>query len=812
MKFPVKYIENNLVLNTDGEWYAYFEINPYSYSFLSDEKKEQTAEMIKSIIAAAGEGSMQLLMVAGESSISNVQESGKTYITGPLADAAMQRIDEQTDALTEMVGSNQTDYRFYAGFRLISDAPADIKNIIRQAVEGLVNWYYSANEKLAGDFTSVSSLEVRRYEALAYNIEKKLSRLCSIRSCSTSDTGYIIEHIYGCTGTAYEDYHYEPKLKQLKQNTLVKKYDIIRLTGCAITEHGRYLEIDRDHDKQYVSYLTINEITDELDFPGNEILYYGQEHFDFPVSVSMNIEAVPNMESKSIIRKKKAELDDLDNNAYSSGHRGSGSLQAALDDADELADYLDKSKDCVYKLSYIVRVSAASLDELNSRCDIITDYYSTIKLVRPYGDQLGLHGEFIPSSKRYINDYIQYVKSDSVASLGFGASHQLGEPDGIYIGYNIDTDRNVYIKPWLAAQGVKGSITNALSAAFLGSLGGGKSFSNNLLVYYSVLFGARAVILDPKSERGGWKDRLTDISDNINIVNITNEDMNRGMLDPYVIMPDVKDAEALALDILTYLTGITIRDSDRFTRLRNAVKTVSGMDARGLLKVIDVLRIDAEPAAKAIADHIEAFADYDIAHLLFSDGSAVRTIDLAGELNIIQVADLILPDKGTSPENYTAVEMISVAVLMTLSSFCLEFIKSDREIFKIVDIDEAWSYLQVAQGRALANKLVRAGRAMNAGIYFCTQNAADLGGEDIRNNIGLKFAFRSTDIEEIKNTLEFFGLDPDDEGCQKRLKSLENGQCLMQDIYGHTGVLQFHPVFADLFDAFDTRPPVKQGG
>ena len=74
----------------------------------------------------------------------------------------------------------------------------------------------------------------------------------------------------------------------------------------------------------------------------------------------------------------------------------------------------------------------------------------------------------------------------------------LGERDGIYLGYNVDTDQNVYVQPAKAAQGVKGSVTNALSGAFLGSLGGGKSLSFNLLTYYAVLNGAQALILDPE--------------------------------------------------------------------------------------------------------------------------------------------------------------------------------------------------------------------------------------------------------------------------------------------------------------------------
>ncbi len=37
--FPIKYIENNLVFNHDGECFAYYELTPYNYSFLSPEMK-----------------------------------------------------------------------------------------------------------------------------------------------------------------------------------------------------------------------------------------------------------------------------------------------------------------------------------------------------------------------------------------------------------------------------------------------------------------------------------------------------------------------------------------------------------------------------------------------------------------------------------------------------------------------------------------------------------------------------------------------------------------------------------------------------
>ncbi|MBF2386006.1 ATP-binding protein, partial [Listeria seeligeri] len=147
-------------------------------------------------------------------------------------------------------------------------------------------------------------------------------------------------------------------------------------------------------------------------------------------------------------------------------------------------------------------------------------------------------------------------------------------------------------------------------------------------------------------------------------------------------------------------------------------------------------------------------------------------------------------------------------MMIVISSFALKFIQTDRATFKIVDLYEAWTFLQVAQGKTLANKLVRAGRAMNAAVYFVTQNTDDLLDEKMKNNIGMKFAFRSTDINEIEKTFQFYGIEKTDENVD-RIKNLDNGECLFQDIWGRTGVVKFDAVFDDLFRAFDTRPPLE---
>ena len=811
--FPIKYIDNNLVWNKDNEVFAYYELIPYNYSFLSAEQKFIVHDSFRQLIAQSREGKIHALQIATESSIRSKQEQSKKLVTGKLKEVACQKIDEQTEALVSMIGDNQVDYRFFLGFKLmVTEEQLNLKNIKKSVWLTFTEFLHEVNHTLMNDFVSMPNDEINRYMKMEKLLENKISRRFKVRRLEIHDFGYLMEHLYGRDGIAYEDYEYQLPKKKLQKETLIKYYDLIRPTRCVIEESQRYLRLEHEDKESYVSYFTVNAIVGELDFPSSEIFYFQQQQFTFPVDTSMNVEIVENRKALTTVRNKKKELKDLDNHAYQAGSETSSNVVDALDSVDELETDLDQSKESMYKLSYVIRVSAPDLDELKRRCDEVKDFYDdlNVKLVRPAGDMLGLHSEFLPASKRYINDYVQYVKSDFLAGLGFGATQQLGETTGIYMGYSVDTGRNVYLQPSLASQGVKGTVTNALASAFVGSLGGGKSFCNNLLVYYAVLFGGQALLLDPKSERGNWKEMLPEIAHEINIVNLTSDKDNAGLLDPFVIMKNVKDAESLAIDILTFLTGISSRDGEKFPVLRKAVRAVTQSEKRGLLHVIEELRKEDTAISRNIADHIDSFTDYDFAHLLFSDGTVENAISLDNQLNIIQVADLVLPDKDTTFEEYTTIELLSVSMLIVISTFALDFIHSDRSIFKIVDLDEAWAFLNVAQGETLSNKLVRAGRAMQAGVYFVTQSSGDVSKESLKNNIGLKFAFRSTDINEIKQTLEFFGIDKDDENNQKRLRDLENGQCLLQDLYGRVGVVQIHPVFEELLHAFDTRPPVQR--
>ena len=70
-------------------------------------------------------------------------------------------------------------------------------------------------------------------------------------------------------------------------------------------------------------------------------------------------------------------------------------------------------------------------------------------------------------------------------------------------------------------------------------------------------------------------------------------------------MKNVKDAESLAIDILTFLTGISSRDGEKFPVLRKAVRSVTQSDSRHDARA--VRRAHHGAAVHAGDAHLRAF-------------------------------------------------------------------------------------------------------------------------------------------------------------------------------------------------------------
>lgn len=226
MAYPIKYIENNLVWNRDGECFAYYELIPYNYSFLSPEEKYQVHDSFRQLIAQNRDGKIHALQISTESSVKATQERSKEEVTGKLKEIAYEKIDQQTDALISMIGEHQVDYRFFIGFKLLlNDQEFSMKNLTKEAKTAFADFIHDVNHKFMGDFASMSNDEIWRFQKMEKLLENKISRRFKIRKLEKDNFGYLIEHLYGQTGIAYEDYEYHLSKKKLDNETLIKYYD-----------------------------------------------------------------------------------------------------------------------------------------------------------------------------------------------------------------------------------------------------------------------------------------------------------------------------------------------------------------------------------------------------------------------------------------------------------------------------------------------------------------------------------------------------------------------------------------------------------
>ena len=153
MAYPIKYIENNLVFNHDGECFAYYELLPYNYSFLSPEQKYQVHDSFRQLIAQNRDGKIHALQISTESSIRAAQERSKQEVTGKLKDVACTKIDAQTEALISMIGENQVDYRFFIGFKLIvTEEKVSLDSMKKSAFLTFKEFLNEVNHTLMNDF------------------------------------------------------------------------------------------------------------------------------------------------------------------------------------------------------------------------------------------------------------------------------------------------------------------------------------------------------------------------------------------------------------------------------------------------------------------------------------------------------------------------------------------------------------------------------------------------------------------------------------------------------------------------------------
>ena len=854
MKFPVKYIEDNLIINDKDQVWAYFKIEGFSYDFLDfNQKKDPFFKQINLLNNLGLD--MHFLSIPHPTDIEgilkdtiseidfkefSIKDNGKSFIKQTM---------EQL--LVENERNETSEYYDYIGIQL---DPEKNRYVAGNMALELIRKSRVAMEKLELPTYNVSGLNPRTdimisvihaYQNQAEIIHSSLnhafgsgnSRVLKAREFELIS---IIEKAYSVKNNNSDvkprrNYKigekFSVKDKKGKEHKVVRTsdYDLLELQNTVVNEYQnpKFLELKKinrksEVEKLYAQYFVISGMTDVNWHPGFEWLHNLKLQLGFPVSVSIRVDVVPNELIKKRLSNVRLEIQDQKSEAMKGGGHADLTVEKSDQGVMQMEQYFQETGHPAFATNFIIKITGEDEHQLKERASTLANNLSRqgIDIVAPYGEQSKLMFETIPGGSKLLEDYKIEVDAGILAGMMFGSSTNIGDNRGFYIGHTLAFNKPVFVQPDLAAKAFEGlgNVVDSISVLVAGMTGKGKSFFMNLFVYLSALTGSRGLIIDPKGDRTGWSEGLPYIpKSEIEVWTLGTEVNDAGSLDPFRTSSNLEEGAELALDILSFLTAVKVEDLG-YGLLNNAVMEVVKMDDPCIGEVIEILEgwYDKRPermsddiyrALERIVNTLRSLQSQVLSSLLFGRvGQNYKQLDYDKTLQVLMIQNLNL-----ASENATSLlpsQKISEAIMISITAWTKKYmINNERSVHKFILQDEASAVERNETGSQLMDHIVRQGRYWNTTLLKGSQNASDHG-RDVAN-MGMKFSFGLRKEEEAIEMLNYLNL-PETEENVRRIVSLGTGECLFQDIYGRSAVIKINPVFKDLLNAFDSSTSTEE--
>lgn len=850
LDFPIKHIEDNLVFGHDGTVTAYYKIGGFNYDFLDHDDKFRPFQLQQAFLF----NNKYDLHFISEPFPTNINEIiNNTIEEIKLKDYALKEegllyMEQLNQILMEYRSSGDTsEYHQYIGVQLVTeknkyrDTNAGISMItsFRELWKGLNSPVYKA---LGLNVSDILESEFIAWKDQAETLQHSLITAfnCKVSKVTTAECVYLIEKEFSVTasnadvefkngfncgekiGTEDKDVSaYRPNSKAFVE---LQNANIEELTPT-ILKLSKILDGDTEPTERFVQYLVVSKMNSENYFPNFEWMYYIQSSLQFPVSVSVRAYHQTNERIKKRLSNKRLEFEDQRIEARKAGASTDLSLDNSERGAIQAEAYFQQTGLPAYACSFVFKVTADSKKDLEIRSKRLKDELIKygIDIVAPYGEQMNFMMERFLGSRQINEDYKIEVEGGILAGMMFGGTTSVGDNRGFLIGFTERLNRPVFVQPDLAAKAFAnlGNLEDSISCVVAGATGKGKSVFMNLYTYLSVLTGSQALVIDPKGDRKGWNDLPLISKEYISKWTLGSDMEDYGCLDPFRTSVDIEEGKTVALDILSYLVEINIKDTE-YTILSEEIEYVGDNHNDPCIgAVID--RLDevyenveknltqmSESRFKAlerVKDVLHSLNKQKLASLLFGQvGQNYKVLKVDKPLQILMVENLNLPDKET--KQLRPSQKISEGILISITAFTKQYMfKQDRKQHKIILQDESITIDRSATGRELMDFIVRKGRYYNTTLLKGSQNATDHG-NDV-SNMGMKFSFGLKTTDEAKEMLEQLNL-PSTKGNIERLRNMPRGKCLFQDIYGRTAVIQIEPIFKDLLEAFDSSTSTEE--
>jgi hypothetical protein len=521
---------------------------------------------------------------------------------------------------------------------------------------------------------------------------------------------------------------------------------------------------NRDGSHAYVAILSVGRM-EPLTIPGqHEPWLSALDRLGFPVEISAHLNVISGPDAaRQISRKLDLVRDQL---AQYDEHRLDappqleivGGLARQVRHQMLEGDALSATRiDGVYRLA----VAGRSEDECLDRVRALTQLYAGMRVnIEHPRAQAEMLREFIPGSTRVTNAHRRRMPVLTHAAAVPGIETRVGDRTGMLLGHTAGTTRvavHLDVHTGIVQREVSGLMP------LIGGLGSGKSVITGMFAVHNARRGVATTVCDPSGPLAA----LCSIVPGAVHVDLLGGGL-AGVLSPWAVVATprrdsypheedwreavaeaTRERKSLATDALIgMLPPALAEDARTLLVIPKAVGLVGGQPGASLYDVVDRLRdSDVEPTwGKVLADQFAELADYPRARLFFPAGDGDAIAATSASLLVITMAGLVTPPQGSRRAEWTVEERMSLLLLqLGVHLASSRVYRLARETPKFLGLDEFHAITATASGLTLARRLARDSRKWRTHVLAASQDAADILGTDIANQIGAALVGQTED-------------------------------------------------------------------
>jgi len=814
MKCPVLYYEQNVLVDARRQAWAAYRVPQQPYAFASQEKKRAIVDSLRGFLHAH-RGACHLLSLTDD-----IRPTG--FFPGD--DRHSAEFERYREAVIRKVAGQRPWHRSLFLLVKLPRSRLAVPNLDLaapgQTLASLRRFATGVGRTLRQHVLSAPSGEMDRQA-----LEDTLSAESLVAQCVHAALGGERLHSGDIEWLLRHPFHRALPGESAPRLGLAPSYQIavrgervmvrprpslpILVAGDAVIEERmRTLVIRHQDDRARQSWQTfffLVDVPEEVSDIGQEWLYRLDDLPD-PVECSIHLEIeAPHTASAGLERSRKA-LKDQQREFVD----GTGELPLTLEwagDRGRLLEHKLQQGMPLVRATVTFAVFASTREGLEARATQFSQLCSTLRLrvVRSPGDQARGFFDGLPGTDMEKKPWAIPMDPGYLAAGVPHGSRDAGDPTGDYIG------RTRQGTPVLVdlARPMSRELNRSGAIGIVGTLGGGKSVLKKLLFYLAFNRGGSIFAIDPKDEDGCFT-RIPEMEKELTVLRLSAGSQTR--INPFRMAHSEERSHAIAHDYLSLLLDGQ-RNDERADILMEAVERTFATPSRDLFRVMTELQKLSQSGgheamraeARRCFTRLQGYRKSPYGQLVFARDDGISSLPDT-RFVVASLAGLPLPKRAPGETgNFTPNERFGVGMMYLMAALGRErLFHTSPGGLKLFGIDEAWLLRSFPEGRQLIDETVRMGRSYGVVPILVTQNPGDIAEEELRNNLGAIFCFRTEDPRASRDNAVLLGLDPNEASLWQEFRSLRSGDCFFKDIEGRISLIHVDPTPDDLLDVFNT--------